>query len=382
MATAFARFALSLSLTAFLPLGLGCTNGMPEAEALPSSELPAHVLYGFAVEGEAKAEALPPLGRDMQLAGDPAHDRFAVSDGRRLFVSEGELLRERPRSYASEDQIEAMAMDAAGTLWLLLSDNRLQQVDTKDQLHDAGPLPLRASSLHAGGGYLVILGEALEAHPLPPAPAQLSEDPDEEVWFDEYGGMAAGPRGRPSSRGRRPDDGSELDDLAIDAKGRVWLMDGDERSCGGGEQERYSARLDRPGWRMMSWDYDYPSSRFMAPGGWTYVEGYGEECGADTLCGVSPKGAIHELTQLPGTHYDLIQQGGQMMLVTSGGLHRLDGRGHARIGEGLPQLRHERASASALSGGRALVVIDDELFVSFRADEGQGWRSLALADTP
>ena len=365
MLARLARLVLPLSFV----LG-ACTDGSVTPEHLPATELPPEATLEYHLRPAEPAAVKPPSNDPQLVAGHPSHDRFAISDGRRLWLGAGEELRELERSYATATKIEAMQMDAEGALWLLQADNSLHRVD-EEGMHALPELPVRATSLHAGAGRLVLLGTLADTHELP-ADEPLREA--EYVELDSAAVLAVSVDGREWSLRRRPADWSEEDDLAIGPEGDMTLMDGNEASCGGGWQERWQGHLERGGWTSLAWPHDDPSHRVAAAKGWTYGYETCDDGSSDVLCAVNRTGLGVPLLPARYDSYALAHVEGQTMVVTPEGLYSVRKRWAERIAAGHPALSKSYGVPLTISAERALFVDAGQVHIG----SAEGWSARAL----
>ncbi|PRP94023.1 hypothetical protein [Enhygromyxa salina] len=387
MRSFFARLALALGLAGPLTIA-GCTAPPPAAESLPHSNVDELPTLDYRVRPDrAQVEAPPPepeitapiaepaaegQGAVRFAAGHPAHTRFAVSDGRRLWVGQDSAARELSRDDDTA-HIKDMVMDAKGTLWLLMSTNALAKVNDHDGIEPATPLPVEhASSIHAGAGQIVVLGHLPEGTPPPPEHEPL-DDPD-ELGLDEHAVMIVSPTGRDWTVRRRPMNLSEFDDLAIGPDGSLTLMDGEEAGCGGGYQMRWRGHVTERAWSVLPWPHDDGHSRVAATEGWSYGFQTCDEGQPEGLCAVDPAGRGVFVLDVGYEPYAMVHTEGVTMLASAAGLWSLQGREAARIGDGLAAPFDAAEPAMAISHTRVILVVGPRLYIGAAA----GWTELSL----
>lgn len=346
-----------------LLLATSACTAPTRAESLPSSEpwIPQVIRYRSLPEAP---ELRPPIASLRLLATNREHARWAASDGRRLWIASGDGSPvEHRRDHAT--RLRSIAIDDDGDLWLLDEHDRLARVDASGAVEELAPLPVEplddVGSLVLGAGRVVIIGwlrDAVEPPPLEPG----------EVLLDEQLMLAiSDDGGREWRLRRRPENGSERDDLRIAPDGSMQLMDGDERSCGGGWQARWTSHVDRLGWKALEWPLDTRDNRDAGAQGWSY--GFDEGFHA-----VGRSGA-HYLLHPVETRYAFAHDGRAGVLLADGGMWSITGRKPARIGDLAPELADARIDALAIAHqGAVMVTVEKSIFVG----SAQGWRSIEL----
>jgi hypothetical protein len=361
---------------------------MPTAQKLPHSDTNHDVVLGYRLRPEqpqveappAQAQIETPLEEPPSLdwrrlaAGHPAHTRFAVSDGRRVWLGEDTTLRELDRPRADASRITNIVMDDEGALWLLTASNELHVV-VDDQIELAPPLPVAAAtSIHAGAGHLVVFGGLPDGAELPP---EASIGGDQYGVLDEHAVMAVGRAGRDWTVRRRPEDTSEFDDLAIAPDGSLMLMDGQEAGCGGGFQARWQGHLSERSWTMLPWPHDAAYSRVAASGGWSYgldTCDADEHDGVSSLCAVDAAGHGSFALGVGDDVYAIAHTEGVTMVASAAGLWSLHGSEAQRIGEGHEAPFATGEPAMAISHTRAILYDAARVHIG----SAQGWTELSL----
>ena len=192
--------------------------------------------------------------------------------------------------------------------------------------------------------------------------------------------------------------------MAVDARGRVWVVDGEERlhevEAGAGKQvakRRGEVPLDvvhAPApdpnglvpleWKPAGWDFDQPFDRHPGGGGWAFAH---EPCDPDALadgvelpaadaelvdddgweqgeweglCAVDRKGEQQPVRGFVGAY--LLEHGhGQTLLLEAGGLWSIEGDAReqlrlVRLGDGQAKLLEAGVEASVADGAGHLLV--------------------------
>jgi hypothetical protein len=306
-----------------------CTSPI-ESDSLPTVDPPpARVLRYRSVPD--MPEQRPPLLALSLLATSPDHPRWAVSDGRRLWIAddEGPLVEQR-RDYRT--RLQAMAVDHEGRLWLLDDRERLARLDADGHAEQLSPPVEHIDAVVVGAKHVVLLGMLPEGAELPPSEPGRGLYDEGQLFLDEQFVLAISDDGGHEWRlRRRPVNYSEHDDLLIAPDGSMQLMDGNEASCGGGFQERWISHVDRPGWKQLDWPIDAAFDRYAGAGGWSY--GFEEGFRA-----IGRDGADYLLNPAT-TRYAFVHDGRAGVLLTGEGMWSVDGRKATRIGDLAPELR-------------------------------------------
>lgn len=342
-----------------LLLTSACTAPI-EAESLPTEEpAPTQVLRYRSVPDAP--DLRPPLQSLGLLATSPDHPRWAVSDRRRLWTADGDgPLIERPRDF--QTRLEAMAVDHEGSVWLVDVHGGLARMTGEGKVEELSPPVERVEMLAIGAKRVVVLGPLRKGVELPPSePGEVELDERLVLAITKDGGHHWRLR-------RRPTDLSEFDDLRIAPDGTMQLMDGDERSCGGGGQARWTSHVDRPGWTELEWPLDAPLDRHAGSGGWSY----GLEDGS--FRAVRRDGTDHVLLAVK-TGYMFAHDGRAGMLLADDGMWSVTGRKATRIGDLAFVLRGTLINAMAITqDGAVLVTTGKLIFVG----SAKGWWNVEL----
>jgi hypothetical protein len=320
-------------------------------------------------------EQRPPLLALRLLATSPDHPRWAVSDGRRLWTANDEdALVEQRRDYRT--QLQAMAMDHEGGLWLLEERDRLVRLAVDGRAEQLSPPVEHIDAVVLGAQHVVLLGMLPEgAEPPPDEPARGLYD-EGQLFLDERFVLAISDDGGHEWRlRRRPVNVSEHDELRIAPDGSMQLMDGQENGCGSGWQERWISHVDRPGWKQLEWPLDSPFGRYAGAGGWSYGydEGGLDGIEEDGFRAVRRDGEVHLLRET--TQYAFVHDGRAGVLLTHDGMWSVAGREITRIGDAAPVMREASIDAMAITHDGTLVITYEQSIV---VGAPTGWRSIDL----
>jgi hypothetical protein len=361
---AFFRCSCALG-SVLVGFAAACTAPI-ESDSLPTVDPPPAKVVRYEYQSLPDMPKLrPPLMGLRLLATNPDHPRWAVSDGRRLWIADDDgLLVEQRRVYPR--LLRSIRIDHEGALWLLEGDNRLTRVDVDGDAEEVSSPLERIEDLVIGAKRVVLLGYLPEGvEPPPSEPGDVELDEGSVLAISDDGG-------REWQLRRRPWNQDQHDELRIAPDGSMQLVDGYERSCGSGGQERWTGHLDRLGWKQLDWPFDAPFDRYAGADGWSYAydEMFDGEAGFHAA---GPDGEAHLLSSTKG--YAFVHDGHAGVLLTDDGMWSVAGREITRIGDAAPVMREASIDAMAIAHDGTLVITYEQSIVVGAAT---GWRSVEL----
>jgi hypothetical protein len=342
-------------------LATACTAPI-ESESLPAAD-PSPTPTFHAQSAPVTLEQRPPLQMVRLLATSPDHPRWAVSDGQRLWIADGDEAPVEQR-HVHVPQLRSIAIDHEGNLWLLDKDDGLARQSADGHVEPLSLPPIeRIDMLALGAKRVVLLGRMREGLEPPP-----NEDP---FKLDERYVLAISDDGGHEWRlRRRPFNLREPDDLRIAPDGSIQLMDAFavERD---GDQERWTSHLDQPGWKQLEWPLELDAivdHYYAGADGWSY--GLVADAG---LHAVDRDGAVHLVRST--TRHAFVHDGRTGVLLTPDGMWSVTGREAKRIGDPAPLEHLHFIEAMAIAHDGALVLTHEH---SVFIGAATGWRSFDL----